>query len=980
MPETTLRWVVRDGARRAAPRRAGDHPAAPGPAPPHPGERPRPRAPLFATPVVFPGYEILGELGRGGMGVVYKARQRNLNRLVALKVILGGPLASSEDKARFRIEAEAAARLQHPNIVQVYDVGEYAGFSFISLELIEGNTLRQWQNGLPAEAKLAAKLVSAVARAIQHAHEQGIIHRDLKPANILLAPVPAAHPEFGSTVSASLAVPLATSTRPPSGPFAAALTVSPKVTDFGLAKPVDGGNDLTCTGVACGTPNYMAPEQVRGKALGTGVDVYGLGAVLYELLAGRPPFAGSDAAEVMNLILKSEPPGVRKCAPSVPRDLAVIVAKCLEKDPARRYATARDAADDLDRFLAGKPIAARPISSAERACRWVKRNPVVAAFLCLATVGCAVTGGLAVALARSESDQRAARASASRARGRGAGARRPAGGADDRTDRPGAGGARAEGHRGGEGRGRGGPRGGQTGGEAGAREAEGGGRHPRRAEDNLRVARGVIRGSMRELSRHPGFAQEEFRAAREKLLAQVRDFRDTVAKHAPDTAEWLDDISDVSHYLGYLEFLNQNHAGAAAEYRTAADAAGRWAKLEPQKLEPRARQAYSLLNAGNALVNIGRYGEVELLYLEATRLIDAVVAVSVTNRDHLYQAAESYERLANMYRLTNNAAGWEKAAGAELDRAGRLARACADSPESLRRTATARQNLATALVRQRKWDEADCEFAVLVATRERVRAAAPGNLVYAGEYIDAVFAQADFLTAQGQPDRAGDLLPLAVGALEKAQAKAPDADGPALELASGSARYADFLRNRRQFKEAEKRYEQALGLTAAVVRRAPTSRPAREVAARAAVGRAHLYNGTDRHREAAAEWARLAVEDPDPAARTQHALFVQQSFLYAGDWRTAVAAANTQMAKDHPAWMWLETAHVLCRATKQIDQDDTLTPAERLRELEKAVGMAVACLERARAGGVFATPEQVKWFAGNPEFAPVRGKFDPAKK
>ena len=467
----------------------------------------------------------------------------------------------------------------------------------------------------------------------------------------------------------------------------------------------------------------------------------------------------------------------------------------------------------------------------------------------------------------------------------------------------------------------------------------------------------------------------------QRPTSKGRKLRDCkAAEHAPNTVEWLDDLSDVSHYLGYLEFLNQNHAGAAVESRTAADAAGRWAKLEPQRLEPRARQAYSLLNAGNALVNIERYGEVEPLYLEATRLIDAVVAVSVTDKNHLYQAAESYGKLGNLYRLTNNLAGWEKAAGAELDRIGRLTRECRDSPESLRRAAQARHNLANALARQRKWDEADCHFAVLVATRERVRDAAPGNLVFADEYIDAVLAQADFFTARGQPDRAGDLLQLAVGALEKAQSAAPNADGAALELASASTRYADFLRNNRQFKDAENRYEQALTLTAAVIRRSPNPRPAREMAARAATGRAHLYNASGRHREAATEWAKLAVEDPDPEARTSHALFVQQSLLYAGDWRASVAAASARMTKDQPAWMWLETAHALCCATKLIQQDDELTPAEQTRELEKTVGLAVACLEKSKAKGEFATPERIRWFAENSEFAPVRGKFDPAKK
>jgi hypothetical protein len=528
------------------------------------------RAPTNA-PVIFPGFEILGELGRGGMGVVYKARQRNLNRLVALKVILGGPLASEEDKARFRIEAEAAARLHHPNIVQVYDVGEYAGFSYMALELVEGDTLRRWQNGQLLEPKLAARLVSAVARAIQHAHEQGIVHRDIKPANILLAPVPTAHPELGSPSGALPTMVESTTSARHSGSNHAPLTVTPKITDFGLAKAMENGCDLTVTGVACGTPNYMAPEQVRGKALRPTVDVYGLGAVLYELLAGRPPFVGTDATDVMNQILKTEAAGVRKFAPHVPRDLSVIVAKCLEKNPTARYPTARDVADDLDRFLSGKPITARPIGAVERALRWAKRNPVVTAFLLLSTVGCCVTGGLAAALARSAADERQARSSAETAREEAEQARdglRTAlaateaarqqadrektvadiakTAADDAREA-----AKQEARRANEKQK-----------EADAARA--------RAEDNLRVARGAIRATLSELSHHPRFEEEDFRGARVTLIEQARAFRDTVAKHAPNSPEWLDNIADVSHWLGFLEYLNNNQEGAATEYKRAA--------------------------------------------------------------------------------------------------------------------------------------------------------------------------------------------------------------------------------------------------------------------------------------------------------------------------------------------------------------------------------------------------------------------------
>ncbi len=308
-------------------------------------------------PILFPGYEIIQEVGRGGMGVVYQARHYKLNRLVALKVILAGPHASSEDRARFHIEAEAGARLRHPNILQVYDVGDHSGFAYMAQEFVPGGTLRQWQDGKPQESRLAARIGLELARAIQHAHEMGIIHRDIKPANILLSntpdsPVPTQRliaPKSGSGVGA--------------GVRDEALAFTLKVGDFGLAKALEGGANLTLTGVACGTPNYMAPEQIRsGEPVGPATDVYGIGAVLYELLTGRPPFVGTDAAEVMTNILRTEPSGVRRFAPSTPRDLTVIVAKCLEKDPTRRYPSACELAEDLDRYLAGRPILARHVS------------------------------------------------------------------------------------------------------------------------------------------------------------------------------------------------------------------------------------------------------------------------------------------------------------------------------------------------------------------------------------------------------------------------------------------------------------------------------------------------------------------------------------------------------------------------------------------------------------------------------------------
>jgi WD40 repeat protein/tRNA A-37 threonylcarbamoyl transferase component Bud32 len=316
------------------------------------------RRPEAATdPPAVPGYEILGELGRGGMGVVYKARQKSLNRLVALKMVLVGERATAERLARFKNEAEALARLQHPNIVQVHEVGEHAGRPFFCLEFVDGSSLAQRLAGVPQPPRPAAEVVAALARAMGCAHRQGILHRDLKPANILLA-----------------------------------ADGTPKVTDFGLAKRLDDGAGWTQSGVILGTPGYMAPEQAGGHAggLGPAVDVYALGAILYECLTGRPPFQAATVLETVELVRSAEPVPPSRLQLKVPRDLETICLKCLEKEPARRYAAAHDLAEDLRRFLSHEPIRARRTGPLGRAGRWCRRKPAVAALL-------ACVGVLAVA-------------------------------------------------------------------------------------------------------------------------------------------------------------------------------------------------------------------------------------------------------------------------------------------------------------------------------------------------------------------------------------------------------------------------------------------------------------------------------------------------------------------------------------------------------------------------------------------------------
>jgi tetratricopeptide (TPR) repeat protein len=324
-----------------------------------------------------PGYEILSELGRGGMGVVYRARQTSLNRLVALKMILAPEHAGPQHAGRFRAEAEVVARLQHTNIVQVYEVAEHAGRPFFSMELVGGGSLAEHIAGSPQPAEDAAHVVEVLARAVQHAHSRGVVHRDLKPANVLLC----------ASGERTVGADTARTGRTRLNEFV------PKITDFGLAKRLDEPVAQTRTGAVIGSPSYMAPEQTGGReGVGPPADVYALGAILYELLTGRPPFKAETPLDTVLQVVHDDPVPPSRLRVRTPRDLETICLKCLEKEPRRRYPSAAALADDLRRFLDGKPVVARPPSSFGRVVRWARRRPAAAALVMVCAL---VLAGLA---------------------------------------------------------------------------------------------------------------------------------------------------------------------------------------------------------------------------------------------------------------------------------------------------------------------------------------------------------------------------------------------------------------------------------------------------------------------------------------------------------------------------------------------------------------------------------------------------------
>jgi tetratricopeptide (TPR) repeat protein len=510
-----------------------------------------------AFPAGFPeveGYQILGVLGRGGMGVVYLARQVGLDRRVALKM-LHSPGAGADDLARFRLEAEAVARLAHPNIVAIYDVGWSDGRPYCALEYVEGGSLHDRIAGIPQPPRKAAELVETVARAVHAAHRAQIVHRDLKPGNILLTREGA-----------------------------------PKVADFGLAKRLDSASDLTGSGAMVGTPSFMAPEQAVGRSreAGPAADIYALGAILYAMLAGRPPFSAGTALETLQLVVERDPDPPSRFSPNVPRDLETVCLKCLSNEPGRRYRTAWDLADDLRRFLDDKPVTARPVGRAERAWRWCRRNPAVASLAgslaAVMIVALAVVGWL---LAVERSARRVAEVARTEAR--------------DAADRA----------------------------EANLRDAESARAAAESARaaaaENFRLARKVVDDCVSLTQESPAFRGDESRRARrvllEALLPHHRRFLEM-----DDAGKTLADAAYAHAVAARAAQDLDDYAGAVTLFRRALSILERLSAAEPGSVKLRRETAAVRGGIASSLVMTGRRAEAHAEFAAARRLYQELEA------------------------------------------------------------------------------------------------------------------------------------------------------------------------------------------------------------------------------------------------------------------------------------------------------------------------------------------------------------------
>jgi serine/threonine-protein kinase len=694
------------------------------------GERTVPQLGGGSAPPRLTGYEVLEELGRGGMGVVYKARHLALDRVVALKVMQGGGWASLSQLARFRAEAGAVARLQHPHIVQVFEVGEWhpgegdAPSPFFALEYVEGGSLAHALAHRPQPATASARLAEMLARAVHHAHERGIVHRDLKPANVLLKSRGAVEEWV------------------------------PKVADFGLAKRLGGDAGQAQTEEIMGTPAYMAPEQAEDGLgpVGPAADVYALGAILYEMLTGRPPFQADKTFDLLMQVRTADPVPPSRLVPKVPRDLETVCLKCLRKEPAKRYASALDLADDLGRFLRGEPIQARPASVWERGWKWARRRPAAAALAAVTTA--AVLTVLVVVLVANARLQRQRDI------------------ADERR-----------------------------------READA---QRRRAVTHLKEAREAVD----ELLTRVGFERLDgvpyMETVRRDLLKDALRYYEGFAREESDDPEIRWETGRAWRRLGKIHAYLGERDAAEQSYREAVKASEQLTAEYPDSPEYRSELAASLNNFATLLEQPDQAAERLEVLRRAIDLQEKLAGEFPNDVDYRHDLAESYDQLGRALTNPGQATEAERAIRQAVEV---MEKVVADAPDDLKHRlslALCNRNLGVFLANRRRLEEAEPLFRHDLEFWDKLADEQPAVPRYRGRAGDAAFHLGNLLGETGRAGEGEKLLGRCVGRRQSLVEEYPRVPTFQVDLAGAQEHLARALLKRGDFAGARPLLEQAV--------------------------------------------------------------------------------------------------------------------------------------------------------------------------
>jgi serine/threonine protein kinase len=945
--------------------------------PPHGGSTPRPAESesqkQLAEPPQIPGYEIEGELGHGGMGVVYQARQLMLNRRVALKMIASASASRPDEVSRFRREAESAAQLQHPNIVQIYEVGQQGRNPFLVLEYVAGGSLAQQLAGQPQPPRKAAELVQTLARAMHVAHGRGIVHRDLKPANVLVG-----------------------------------ADGTPKITDFGLAKRLDDEVGQTKSGVVMGTPSYMAPEQARGQIqeISPVTDVYALGALLYEMLTGRPPFRAPTSVDTVHQVLFDDVVPPARLQPNLPRDLETICLKCLEKEPKRRYASALELAEELRRFLAREPILAKPSSVWQRGVKWARRRPALASL-----VGVSATAVLTLTvvmvlynlqLKKERDDARQARAlaQANFDRAREAVDRfytkvteskllnvprleplkkdllQTAGQfyeemVRERSDDPQ---VQAD-------LGRAYWRFANITGETESKQKAvellekavpiqqklaADDPNSAEAQNNLAATYNTLGAFYHDLGKTQ---------MAESLLKQGAEIREKLSLDHPDVPEYANNLAASRHNLGLWYSAAGSMAQAESSWKDAVAIREQLVRQYPDAVAYQSDLAQSYQVLGLLYHTTSQPAKAESVWKQGAKIEEQLVARHPRVAEYQHQLARTYNNLGGVYyrlqRMGDIEGVWLKAQALRQN----LAR---DYPDVLlyqADLAALLMNLGSLYMALGQNAKALDDYQQARAIHEKLCRDHPSDLSYQTDKAACYNNLLALYSAMGEPDQADKICTSALDLREQLVREHPDMLEFRVGLGSVQSNKGHLVRLRGKDVDALAWYDRSMATLATVLAKNPRHEEARSVLRESHAGRATVLAKLGRYPEAMAAWDKAIEFDPGPG-REQ----LRESRLYAmarsGDHIQAAREAEQLAKETKSARIVYSAAEIHALAAAAARKDQKLDASTQDQFVQQYGARAVEFLHKAQAAGYFDTPQKLEDLLKEPDVEALRSRED----